>query len=135
MRKNIQFINPDQLPRNPALSHAVITHKNGKTVYIGGQNSVNSSGEIIGKGDIGQQTDQILKNIQSILEVSGATLDNLVKLTIYIVQGQDPHRGFVASQKYLGKLKNPPAITGLFVSALVHPDFLVEIDSIAFIPD
>jgi len=54
--------------------------------------------------------------------------------TIY-VGGQDLYRGFQASQKYLGSLKNPPVITGFFVSALAHPDFLVEIDAVAFIPE
>ncbi len=55
--------------------------------------------------------------------------------TIYIVQGEDLHRGFQASQKYLGGLKNPPAITGFFVVALTNPDFLVEIDAVAFLPE
>jgi enamine deaminase RidA (YjgF/YER057c/UK114 family) len=51
------------------------------------------------------------------------------------VQGQDVYRGFQASQKYLGHVKNPPAISGLFVAALANPAFLVEIDAIAFVPE
>jgi len=35
----------------------------------------------------------------------------------------------------LGNIKNPPAITGFFVLALTHPDFLIEIDAIAFVPE
>lgn len=76
-----------------------------------------------------------MENLKIALTACGATFENLVKLTIHIVQGQDLQRGFQASQKYLGNLTNPPAITGFFVSALGHPDFLVEVDAVAFIPE
>ncbi|MBK8413022.1 MAG: RidA family protein [Bacteroidetes bacterium] len=135
MNKHLKYINPEGLFKNPAFSQIVTTQGSGKTIYIGGQNSVNSHGEIVGKGDIAEQTAQIMKNIQIALTACGATYDNLVKLTIHIAQGQDLIRGFQASQKYLGNLKNPPAITGFFVFALTHPDYLVEIDAIAFVPE
>ncbi|MBP9082990.1 MAG: RidA family protein [Bacteroidia bacterium] len=135
MNKQLKYFNPEGLFKNPAFSQIVTTQGSGKTIYIGGQNSVNSHGEIVGKGDIAEQTTQIMKNIQTALTACGATYDNLVKLTIHIVQGQDLIRGFQASQKYLGNLKNPPAITGFFVFALTHPDYLVEIDAIAFVPE
>lgn len=135
MNKNVKYINPDGLSKNPAFSQVVITQGKGKTIYIGGQDAVNAQGEIVGKGDIFEQTDQVMKNLQIALSASGATFNNLIKLSIYIVQGQDLYRGFQASQKYLGNLKNPPAITGIFVAALAHPDYLVEVDAIAFIPD
>ena len=135
MSNQVQYINPDGLFKNPAFSQIVTTQGSGKTIYIGGQNAVNAQREIIGKGDISEQTEQVMKNIQTALSVCGATFDHLVKLTIHIVQGQDLYRGFQASQKYLGGLKNPPAITGFFVFALAHPDFLVEIEAIAFIPE
>ncbi len=135
MDSKIAYINPDGLSKNPAFSQIVTTQGNGKTIYVGGQDAVNAQGEIVGKGDIAEQTEQVMKNLQTALSACGATFDNLVKLTIHIVQGQDLYRGFQASQKYLGGLKNPPAITGFFVAALAHPDFLVEIDSTAFIPE
>jgi enamine deaminase RidA (YjgF/YER057c/UK114 family) len=134
MSKQVQYINPDGLLKNPAFSQIVTTQGNGITIYIGGQNPVNAQREIVGKGDLAEQTEQVMQNIQTALSACGATFANLVKLTIHIVQGQDLYRGFQASQKYLGDLKNPPAITGFFVCALAHPDFLVEIDAIAFIP-
>lgn len=86
-------------------------------------------------GNIAQQTEQVMKNLQIALSACGATLDNLIKISIYIVQGQDLYRGFQASQKFLGNLKNPPVISGFFVAALANPDFLVEVDAIAFIPE
>lgn len=134
MNDQLQFLNPEGLSKNPAFSQLVITQGYGKTVYIGGQNAVNAQREIVGAGDISAQTEQVMQNIQTALSACGATFENLVKLTIHIVQGQDLYQGFQASQKYLGTLKNPPAITGFFVAALAHPAFLVEVDAIAFIP-
>jgi len=135
MSKKVQYINPDGLSKNPAFSQVVTTQGNGKTIYIGGQDAVNAQGEIVGKGDIAEQTEQVMKNLQTALSACGATFDNIIKLSIYIVHGQDLYRGFQASQKYLGNLKNPPAVTGFFVAALAHPDYLVEVEAIAFIPE
>jgi enamine deaminase RidA (YjgF/YER057c/UK114 family) len=57
-----------------------------------------------------------------------------VKWNIYIVQGQSIRAGFEAFQEVWGMRANPPAITGMFVAALAHPDFLVEMDAIAVVP-
>ena len=135
MSDKVQYINPDGLSKNPAFSQVVTTHGKGKTIYIGGQDSVNAQREIVGKGDIAKQTEQVMKNLQTALAACGANFENLVKLSIYIVQGQDLYRGFQASQKFLDNLTNPPAISGFFVAALAHPDFLVEIDAVAFVPE
>lgn len=135
MNKQVEYINPDGLSKNPAFSQVVTTQGKGKTIYIGGQDAVIKLGAIIGKGDIGEQTEQVMKNPQTALSACGATFENLVKLTIYIVQGQDLYRGFQASQKFLGNLTNPPVISGFFVAALAHPDFLVEIDAVAFVAE
>lgn len=131
----VQYSNPEGLLKNPAFSQAVVVQGSGKTIYVGGQDAVNAQGEIVGKGDIGKQTEQVMMNLHTALAACGASFDKLVKLTIYVVQGQDIMRGFQASQKYLGKLTNPPAISAVFVSALANPDFLVEVDAVAFIND
>jgi enamine deaminase RidA (YjgF/YER057c/UK114 family) len=135
MSNQIQYINPDGLSKNPAFSQIMTTQGNGKTIYIGGQDSVNNNGEIIGKGNIAAQTEQVMKNLQIALTACGATFDNLVKLSIYMVYGQNIYSEFQVSQKYFGNLKNSPAISVLIVAGLANPDFLVEIDATAFIPE
>ena len=135
MKEKIEHINPDGLSKNPAFSQVVTTQGNGKTIYIGGQDAVNVQGEIIGKGNIAEQTEQVMKNLQIALAACGATFGNLVKLTIYIVQGQDLYSGFQASQKFFDNLTNPPVVSVLVVAGLANPDFLVEIDATAFIPE
>lgn len=135
MNGQIEHINPDGLSKNPAFSQIVTTQGNGKTIYIGGQNSVNENREIIGKGDIARQTEQVMKNLQTALSACGATFDNLVKLSIYVVQGQNLYGAFQTSQKFFGNQTNPPVISVLIVAGLANPDFLVEIDATAFIPE
>ncbi len=135
MKSRKEHVNPEGLINSPAFSQVVITQGNGKTVYIGGQNAVTKSHEIVGKNDLASQTEQVMKNLKTALEACGATFDNLVKLNINLVQGQDARKGFEVSQKFLRHSSNQPIITVVFVAGLVNPDFLVEIDGIAFIPE
>lgn len=132
MNKKIDFINPGELLKNPAFSQIAITKGSGNTIYIGGQNAITKDLKIIGKGDIALQTEYVLKNIETALNSCNATLDDLFKLTIYIVQGQDIIKGFEGAQNFLKKLSNPPVITGIIVAGLANPDYLVEIEAIAF---
>ncbi|HMT28710.1 MAG TPA: RidA family protein [Bacteroidia bacterium] len=132
MNKSIEFINSAELLQNPAFSQIAITKGYGKTIYIGGQNAITKDLEIIGKDNITIQTEYILKNLEIALHSCNATLDDLFKLTIYIVQGQDVKKGFEGAQQFLKKLKNPPVITGVIVAGLANPEYLVEIEAIAF---
>src|SRR6478735_7130297 len=132
MNSSIEYINPDGLLKNPAFSQVAITKGNGRTIYIGGQNAITKDLEIIGKGNIALQTEYILNNIEIVLKSCDATLDDLFKLTIYIVQGQDVRNGFAGAQTFLRKLSNPPVIAGIIVAGLANPDYLVEIEAVAF---
>ncbi|MGC3945798.1 MAG: RidA family protein [Chryseolinea sp.] len=132
MKSSIEFLNPDELMKNPAFSQIAITKGEGTTIYIGGQNAITKDLQIVGKGDIAAQTEYILNNIEVALKASKAALDDLFKLTIYIVQGQDVLKGFQGAQAFLKKLKSPPVITGVVVAGLANPDYLVEIEATAF---
>ncbi|WP_083659589.1 RidA family protein [Paenibacillus lautus] len=58
-------------------------------MYIGGQNAINSTGELIEAGDLEMQSKQALHNIATILASENASFANLVKLNIYLVHGSD----------------------------------------------
>jgi enamine deaminase RidA (YjgF/YER057c/UK114 family) len=104
-------------------------------VYIGGQDAVTADGQIVGKGDIGAQTEQVLKNLKTALVAAGAQPEHVVKWNILLVEGEDLNAGFAAFQKVWGALENPPVITMAFVKGLAQPDFLVEMDAIAAVPE
>lgn len=135
MESKKEHINPKGLFESPAFSQIVTTQGSGKTIYIGGQNAVNEKAEFVGKGDLAKQTEQVMQNLQIALESCGASFVNLVKLNINLLQGQDARKGFEVSQNFLGKTPNQPIITVLFVSGFVNPEYLIEVDAIAFIPE
>jgi enamine deaminase RidA (YjgF/YER057c/UK114 family) len=121
-----------QTPRG--YSHAISVSGNHKTIYIGGQNAVNQKGELVGKGNLKEQTEQVLSNIEEIFKKAGGKLENIIKFNIYLVQGQNPAAGFSAfQQKWTGQ--TPPVVTVLFVAGLGNPEWLVEIEAVAVIPE
>jgi enamine deaminase RidA (YjgF/YER057c/UK114 family) len=131
---SVRYINPDSLNNNPAFTNVVVVEGNVKTVHIGGQDALNASGEIVGKGDIVAQTEQILANVRAALAAGGARPEHIIKWNLYVVEGQSLQEGFAAFQNAWPQTPNPPAITMAFVSGLAHPDFLVEMDAVAVVP-
>jgi enamine deaminase RidA (YjgF/YER057c/UK114 family) len=130
----VRYINPDSLNKNPAFTNVVVVEGNVKTVHIGGQEAINDSGEIVGKGDIVAQTEQVLANLRAALAAGGAEPEHVIKWNIYVVEGRPLEAGFAAFQNTWPEVPNPPAITMAFVSSLAHPDFLVEMDAVAVVP-
>jgi enamine deaminase RidA (YjgF/YER057c/UK114 family) len=130
----VLHINPDSLIKNPAFTNVVVVTGKVKTIYIGGQDAVDASGTIVGKGDIKKQTEQVLTNLQEALKAGGAELEHIIKWNIYVVEGQPTQAGFEVFQRIWGNRPNPPVITFIFVSGLANPDFLIEMDAVAVVP-
>ena len=135
MNGNVEHLNPAGLHKNPAYSQAVIVSGNVRTIYVGGQNAVDASGNIVGKNDLAVQTEKALRNLETALAAGGAGLEDVVKWNVYVVHGQSVQAGLEAFQKVWGQRSNPPVISVLFVAALAQPDFLVEINAVAVIPE
>jgi enamine deaminase RidA (YjgF/YER057c/UK114 family) len=130
----VEYINPEGLNNNPAFTNVVVVSGNVKTVYVGGQDSIDDKQQIIGKGDLKAQVEQVLKNLEIALAAGGAKLEHVIKWNLYVVEGQSLQEGFAAFQSVAGELPKPPAISMVFVSGLANPDFLIEMDAIAIIP-
>jgi enamine deaminase RidA (YjgF/YER057c/UK114 family) len=127
----IEHINPDNLIKNPAFTNVITVSNPAKTIYVGEQNSNNAKGEVVGKGDLKVQTIQVLKNVEAALKAAGAGFDNVIKWTIYLVEGQSLQEGFEGFQQVWGKRPNPPVVTALFVASLANPDYLLGIEAVA----
>ena len=131
----VQYIDPHDLPQDPAYTNVIVVSGSVKTIYIGAQGAFDAStGTIVGKGDIGAQSLQVMKNIQAALAAAGAGLEHIIKWNIYLAQGQPLQPGFEAFQRAWGNRPNPPINTVMYVSELVPSDFLVCIDAIAVVP-
>jgi len=106
----------------------------GNMVFLRGQIGQDlDTRESVGIGDVAAQTEKAMANVKMLLEESGSCLDDVCKIVIYIV---DP-RYREAVYRVVGKwLKGVfPVSTGLVISALARPEWLVEIDITAVIPE
>lgn len=133
--EKIEYINPENMAKPRGYSHAVSVSGNHQTIYIGGQNAIDKNGVLVGKDNLKKQTEQVLTNIEKILEETDAKLENVVKFNIYLVPGLNPQDGFQVFQEKWGNNPNYPVITVLFVAGLGNPDWLIEIDAMAIIPE
>lgn len=105
----------------------------GNTVYLRGQIGQDlETRESIGVGDVAAQTERAMANIAMLLQESGSALEDIVKIVVYLtdVRYRDP------VYQVMGRwLKGVfPVSTGVVVSALARPEWLVEIDATAVIP-
>ncbi len=130
----VKYLNPEGLTNNPAFSQMVVVSGAVKTIYIGMQNAVDGSRNIVGKGDIAAQTEQTLKNIQICLDAVGAKPENIIKWNIYVAQGQPIQPAFAVGQRWWGDRPNPPLNTVVIVAGFSPQDFLIGIDAIAVVP-
>ena len=122
---------PEQSISND-LCQAVVAK--GSIVFLRGQigQDLNTS-ECVSIGDAGGQAERAMSNIAEILAEAGGELEDICKVTIYL---SDP-RYREAVYNVVGKwLKGVfPVSTGIVVTAFARPEYLVEIDAIAVIPD
>ena len=130
MMERKTIASPACAPTPPFFAQAV---KVGPMIFVSGQLSRDRAGAIVGRGDMAAQTRQVIANIAAILAEAGAELRHVVKLTAFMTDmSLAPLAWAVRSEAFSGR---PPASTGVEVSRLTHPDFLIEIEAIAVIDD
>ncbi len=131
----VEYRNPKQLLPTNGWSH-VATVTGGKTIYISGQVAVNERGEVVGKGDLKAQTEQTFLNLAHALASVGATFKDVVKTNIYVVGLKSEEVPLIREvRKRYVSAENPPVSTLVGIQALVGPDWLIEIEAVAVIPE
>jgi enamine deaminase RidA (YjgF/YER057c/UK114 family) len=106
----------------------------GSMVFVRGQIGQDlDTSESVAVGDVAGQAERAMANIKMLLEEAGAELAHICKITIYIVDPRYREAVYRTVGKWLKGVH--PVSTGIVVSALARPEWLVEIDAIAVIPD
>ncbi len=134
---SIEYIQPQGLPdlTRYHLSQ-VVTSTRSKTIYISGQTARDKDGNLVGGDNLEKQMVQSLSNIQSALKEVGASMQDVVRLEIYLVDwSSDKLPAYQAAMKQFFDPEHLPANTLLGIEKLSFPQFLVEITAIAVIDD
>ena len=120
---NLSFLPKPEYPYSPGT-------RGGRMVYTSGQVAWDENSNLVGVGDPGTQTAQVLRNVQSVLAEGGATMADVLKCNVYLPD----IRHFQAMNEEFAKAfpENPPARTTV-QAVLAEPEMLVEIEAIAYV--
>jgi enamine deaminase RidA (YjgF/YER057c/UK114 family) len=120
---------PDQDLDND-LAQAVVA---GGVVYLRGQIGQDlDSSESVGIGDVEAQAERAMANIDQLLQEAGSSLEHVVKVVVYLVDPRYREPVYRVMGRWLKGVH--PVSTGIVVSALARPEWLVEIDATAVLP-
>ncbi|MFB8342476.1 RidA family protein [Brucella cytisi] len=117
-----QVFGASHVPLSPAV-------RAGDTVYVSGQVPVGPNGQIV-EGGIEAQTKQVLENVKAALVLAGATMEDVVKTTIWLEDARDFGRMNAVYGTYFPK--EPPARTT--VESRLMIDIKIEVEAIAYAP-
>jgi 2-iminobutanoate/2-iminopropanoate deaminase len=123
------FLNPPGLAPGRGYTH-VVDVPAGRTLYVAGQVAYDAQGNVVGKGDVRAQTEQVFRNLRTALEGAGASLSDIVKLNWYVRDVSQVAIFREVREQFLGSGPRP-ASTLVEVKSLVREDLLLEIEAVA----
>ncbi len=131
-----EFLSPKGLSPTHGYSQVVIVAPGSKLVFLSGQVSDNAEGQALGKGDLKAQTERAFENLKTALSAAGSSFDHVIKITYYV---KDYNPEFLAvlrevRSRYVSKA-SPPASTLVGVASLFEPDYLIEMEAVAVVPE
>jgi enamine deaminase RidA (YjgF/YER057c/UK114 family) len=127
-----RYLNPKGAKASPYYSHTVSVEGAGKLVYVSGQVSWDAAGNVVGKGDMRAQAEQVFKNVEAALKAAGAGWGDVIKMNGYMVgmHGERVAAYREVRQRFLKK-DALPASTLVGVERLVDPELLLEVEVVA----
>ena len=131
----VSLSSPKTMPPPTGYSQIAEVTK-GKIVLIAGQVAHDTSGNLVGENDFAAQVEQVFKNLDAAVKAAGGTFHDIVKINNYCVASVDTASGLAAFRTVRDRYVNtaaPPTSTFVFVSRLVRPGWLFEIDAMAVI--
>ncbi len=115
------------------ISHYTDAVRFGDLLFVSGIAPFDSTGEVVGEGDVVAQTRQVLQNLLDALRTVGADMSDVLKVTVFLIDINDRQAINPVRQEFFGNAR--PASTLIEISALADPKMLVEIEAVAGIPE
>lgn len=125
----LSLLRPDGLVHSPAFSHVAVLPPGATTIHIGGQDAVDADGRLVGGEDVAAQTRQVMVNLLVALAAAGATVHDLVSVTILIADGVDVTLAYPVAARALDGAA--PTVLAARVAGLAVPGALIEVSAIA----
>jgi 2-iminobutanoate/2-iminopropanoate deaminase len=114
-------------------SQATVVEAKGRLVFVSGMTARRPDGSIAGIGDIREQTRQVCENIKAAVEAAGGGLEHVCRVDVYVRNMEHFDAIHEVRRQYF---KPPlPASTMVEVTKMVSPDYLIEINAIAVLPE
>jgi len=130
----VRFNNPNSVNAASGYSHvAIVDLGNCEMLVLSGQVALDHQGQLVGKNDLSKQTEQVFLNIRNILFEHGGSMDDVIKIGIYMKDVSQIQSFREARDKFIN-LENPPASTLVGVQSLFRDDILLEVEATAIIP-
>lgn len=123
---SVMYPTVPSLFRSPYYSAMAVVPAGASWVIIGGQNAVNTQGEIVGD-DLASQAAQVRKNLEAALAAADCNWSHVVRLTVHLKIGVDPREAFAAFGSALASRPSPPLVGVYHVPSLARPQFLLEV--------
>ena len=117
----------------PANGYSHVVIGTGRTIAISGQIALDEHGELVGPGDPEAQARQIFENLRRCLDAAGATFDDVLKLTYFMLDVAHLPAVRTARDEVIDT-ERPPASSAIQVAALFAPGFLMEFEALAVVP-
>lgn len=121
---------PEGLVASPAFSHVAVVPPGATTIYVGGQNGVDTTGAVVCT-DAAEQSLRAVENARIALESAGAGLADVISWTVLIRQDADLRAAYGAVASRLARDGAPPLVTAALVAGLGVPGALIEVSAVA----
>src|ERR1051325_9382043 len=130
---HIKRTNPPTLSRPTGYTHVVEVSGPVKTIYISGQIAVDKDGAVVGANDMRAQAEQVFKNVEAALAAAGAKLTDVVKMNTFATDLTQIQAYREVRTRFFGDVT--PASTLVQVVHLARPEYLLEVEVIAAVPE
>lgn len=127
----LRHLNPPGLSTPTGYTH-IVTPQGGRLVFIAGQVSAGTDGNVVGKGDFRAQAQQVFANLKTAVEAAGGTMADIAKINVYVTEMSQ--LGALREVRQTFFTGPPPASTLVQVVSLARPEYLLEIEAIALVP-
>lgn len=130
-----EIINPDSLAPPRGFNHGIKV-SDGELLFLAGQDGADENETIVAPDDLVGQFEQVLKNLQTVVEEAGGTMDDIVKLNIFVVDRDD----YVSKLDPLGNVfaeyfNEYPTMALLEVNELFKEEALIELEGFAVVDE